>query len=63
MSDYPYADRFAINRVLPEKGMSREAVLAAPAMSNSPVNAISITGERSAPISSVSRVSTSSTST
>ena len=28
MSDYPYADRFAINRVLPEKGMSREAVLA-----------------------------------
>src|ERR1700722_15916579 len=29
MSDYPYADRFAINRVLPEKGMSREEVLAA----------------------------------
>ena len=28
MSDYPYADRFAINRVLPEKGMSREDVLA-----------------------------------
>ncbi len=28
MSDYPYADRFAINRVLPEKGMSREEVLA-----------------------------------
>src|ERR1700735_3782762 len=27
MSDYPYADRFAINRVLPEKGMSREEVL------------------------------------
>ena len=28
MSDYPYADRFAINRVLPEQGMSREEVLA-----------------------------------
>ena len=28
MSDYPYADRFAINRVLPDQGMSREAVLA-----------------------------------
>ena len=28
MSDYPYADRFAINRALPEKGMSREEVLA-----------------------------------
>ena len=28
MSDYPYADRFAINRVLPEKGMSRDEVLA-----------------------------------
>src|SRR5271170_5171740 len=28
MSDYPYADRFAINRVLPDQGMSRDEVLA-----------------------------------
>ena len=28
MSDYPYADRFAINRSLPERGTSREDVLA-----------------------------------
>ena len=28
MSDYPYADRFAVNRVLPEQGMSRDEVLA-----------------------------------
>ena len=28
MSDYPYADRFAINRSLPERGTSREEVLA-----------------------------------
>ena len=28
MSDYPYADRFAIHRALPEEGMSREDVLA-----------------------------------
>ena len=27
MSDYPYADRFAINRALPKQGTSREAVL------------------------------------
>ncbi len=27
MSAYPYADRFAINRTLPEKGMSRDEVL------------------------------------
>jgi glutamate/tyrosine decarboxylase-like PLP-dependent enzyme len=28
MSDYPYTDRFAVNRVLPEKGRSRADVLA-----------------------------------
>jgi glutamate/tyrosine decarboxylase-like PLP-dependent enzyme len=28
MSDYPYADRFAIHRTLPERGVSREEVLA-----------------------------------
>ena len=28
MSDYPYADRFAIHRSLPDQGMSREDVLA-----------------------------------
>src|SRR5580693_9426377 len=28
MSDYPYADRFAVNRALPEHGTSREDVLA-----------------------------------
>ncbi len=28
MSDYPYADRFAVNRSLPEQGTSREDVLA-----------------------------------
>ena len=28
MSDYPYADRFAIHRSLPEQGMSRQDVLA-----------------------------------
>jgi len=28
MSSYPYADRFAINRTLPEAGMSRDEVLA-----------------------------------
>ena len=27
MSDYPYADRFAIHRSLPEEGMSRQEVL------------------------------------
>ena len=27
MSDYPYADRFAINRTLPEHGMARAEVL------------------------------------
>ena len=27
-SDYPYADRFTVNRTLPEKGRSREEVLA-----------------------------------
>jgi sphinganine-1-phosphate aldolase len=27
MSAYPYADRFAINRTLPEKGMTRDEVL------------------------------------
>ena len=26
MSDFPYADRFTVNRVLPERGRSREEV-------------------------------------
>jgi len=28
MSDYPYADRFAVHRALPESGLSRQEVLA-----------------------------------